>query len=359
MNTRITLVMLLLAGCSTTTEYPDNWVPAGPTHPVDCAPIDAVFSNFGQKTNGKKPLYTASLGTLLLPALPQAGITRISVRFATDSPAVTAWVGSEPYETLAIPADTLECDAGTWRLQNDATDWQLLSDRGGIGLMLASALAYEYDRLYSQAADGALIVEETMHTAGVIFLIPSSFKEKEWYRFPPAVTPAGDNAPSAPGGVLQAGSGYTRLLPPEHLNRGESEKTMYACLDIANSGVEDLTTGEQTLLEGHSTQAFLAQFDPDDKPFLNTEWMNRKQGHVPSTRNARLRKPHWLQPGVSDRYVICLLEAGYTWQDMAATDRKNSSSCNTVIPITYNAPGGTDPGHFNRRIQICIASQSH
>lgn len=320
MKTRIALVVLLLAGCSTTTGLPDNWTLVEPAHPANCAPINAVFSNFGQKTNGKKPLYRASLGTLLFPALPQAGITRISVRFATDTPSVTAWSGSESYETLAITADTLECDAGTWRLQNDATDWQLMSDRGGIGLMLASALAYEYDRLYSQAADGALIVEETMHTAGVIFLIPSSFKEQEWYRFPPAGTTAEDNTPSAPGGVLQAGSGYTRLLPPEHLDRGESGKTMHTCLDLAYPGVDDLTSGEQTRLEGHSTQAFLAQFDPDGKPFLNTEWTNRKQGHVPSTRKARLRKPHWLPPGVSDQYVLCLLDAGYTWQDVAATE---------------------------------------
>jgi hypothetical protein len=47
--------------------------------------------------------------------------------------------------------------------------------------------------------------------------------------------------------------------------------------------------------------------------------MNRKQGHVPSTRNARLRKPHWLPPGVSDQYVLCLLDAGYSWQDVAAS----------------------------------------
>jgi hypothetical protein len=320
MKIRIALLVPLLAGCSTTTGLPDNWALVEPAHPVNCAPVDAVFSNFGQKTNGKKPLYRASLGTLLFPALPQAGITRISVRFATDSPTVTAWSGSEPYETLAITADTLECDAGTWRLQNDATGWQLMSDRGGIGLMLASALAYKYDRLYSQASDGALIVEETMHTAGVIFLIPSSFKEKEWYRFPSAGTPAEDNAPSAPGGVLQADSDYTRLLPPEHLERGESEKTIYTCLDLAYPGVDDLTTGEQTLLAGHSTQAFLAQLTPDDKPSPNTEWLNRKQGYVPSTRQARLRKPHWLQPGVSDQYALCLLDAGYTWQDVAATE---------------------------------------
>jgi hypothetical protein len=320
MKTRIALVAILLAGCSTTTEYPDNWELAEPAHPVDCKPIDAVFSNFGQKTNGEKQLYRASLGSILLPALPQAGITRISVRFATDAPSVTAWAGSEPYESLAIPADALQCNAGTWRLQNDATDWQLMSDRGGIGLMLATALAYEYDRLYSQAADGALIVEETMHTAGVIFLIPSSFKEKEWYRFPPAGIPAKDNGPSAPGGVLPPGSDYIRLLPPERLDRGESEHKMYSCLDLAYTAFDDLTTGEQALLAGRSTQAFLAQFDPGDKPFPNIEWMNRMQGYVPSTRKARLRKPNWLQPVVCDRYVICLLDAGYTWQDMAATD---------------------------------------
>jgi hypothetical protein len=65
------------------------------------------------------------------------------------------------------------------------------------GLMLASALTHGYERLYSQAADGALIVEDTRHTAGVIFLIPTSIKKKEWYRFPQAGTPAEDDTPSA------------------------------------------------------------------------------------------------------------------------------------------------------------------
>jgi hypothetical protein len=95
---------------------------------------------------------------------------------------------------------------------------------------------------------------------------------------------------------------------------------MYACLDLAYAGVANLTSGEQTLLEGHSTQALLAQHDPHDKPFLNTEWINRKQGYVPSTGKVRLRKPHWLQPGVSDQYVLCLLDAGYSWQGVAATE---------------------------------------
>jgi hypothetical protein len=313
----IALVLLLLAGCSTTTELPDNCALVKPTHPVNCTPVDAVFSNFGKKTNGKRPLYRASLGTILFPGLPQAGITRISVRLATESPSVTAWAGSEPYATLAIPPAALQCKEGIWILQNDATQWRPMVDI--YSLMFASAGANDYERRYSQAADGALIVEETRHSVGVIFLIPASLKEKEWYRFPPAEAPAGNNDPAAPGGVLQAGSGYTRLLPPEHLDRGESEKTMYACLDLACAGVDDLTSVEQTLLEGHSTQAFLAQFDPHDKPFLNTEWMNRKQGYVPSTRKARLGKPHWLQPGVSDQYVLCLLDAGYSWQDVAAS----------------------------------------
>ncbi|MGD8876073.1 MAG: hypothetical protein PVH38_13080 [Gammaproteobacteria bacterium] len=318
MKTGIALVVLLPAGCSTTTGFPDNRALVEPTHPVNCTSIDAVFSCFGQKTNGKKPLNRAHLGAILLPGFPQAGVTRLSVRLATDAPSVTAWAGGDLYETRAIPADKLECNAATWRLQNDATDWRPMVDM--YSLMLASAGAYDYERRYSQAADGALIVEETRHSVGVIFLIPASLREKEWYRFPPAGTPAGDNDPAAPGAVLQAGSGYTRLPPPEHLDRGESGKTMYACLDLAYAGVANLTSGEQTLLEGHSTQALLAQHDPHDKPFLNTEWINRKQGYVPSTGKVRLRKPHWLQPGVSDQYVLCLLDAGYSWQGVAATE---------------------------------------
>ncbi len=318
MKVLIPLLVLLLAGCSTTTEYPGDWARTDPQPAVTCTPIDATFSNHGQKTNGEKPFYRSSLGEILLPALPQAGITHVSVRLAADSPSVTAWAGSDLYETRAIPPDALQCKEGVWMLQNDATDWQMMSDPGMVGLMLASALAYDFERLYSQATDGALIVEETRHTAGVIFLVPSSFKEKEWYRFPPAGTPAEDNAPSAPGGVLQPGAGHTRLLPPGRLDRKESGKTMNTCLDFSSTEMDDLTPAERALLAGRSTQAFLYQLYPGGKPFLNDEWMNRKQGYVPSTRNSRLQKPHWLQPAVSDRYVLCLLDAGYTWEDIAS-----------------------------------------
>jgi len=203
-------------------------------------------------------------------------------------------------------------------LQNDATDWQLAEMLDPYGLMLASSLTHGYERLYSQAADGALIVEETRHTAGVILLIPASFREKEWYRFPPAGTLAAGNAPQAPGGVLQPGAGYNRLLPPGSLDRNESGNTMDTCLDFAYPGMGDLTPAERALLTGRSTQAFLYQFYPGGKPFLNTEWMNRKQGYVPSTRKSRLQKPHWLLPAVSDRYVLCLLDTGCTREDIAS-----------------------------------------
>ena len=286
MKVLIPLLALLLAGCSTTTEYPGDWARTDPQPAVTCTPIDATFSNHGQKTNGEKPFYRARLGEILLPALPQAGITQVSLRLAADSPSVTAWAGSDLYETRAIPPDALQCKEGAWMLQNDATDWQMLSDRGMVGLMFLSVLAHDYERLYSQAADGALIVEETRHMAGVILLVPTSVKEKEWYRFPPAGTPAEDNAPSSPGGVLQPGAGYTRLLPPGRLDLNESYKTMNSCLDFSNTvmddiGMDDPTPAERALLAGRSTQAFLYQLYPGGKPFFNARMDEPQAGICP------------------------------------------------------------------------------
>ena len=47
-----------------------------------------------------------------------------------------------------------------------------------------------------------------------------------------------------------------------------------------------------------------------------SEYIDRTIGHTPSTRNAQLSKPHWLDPNVSDRYVLCLFDAGYVWKDV-------------------------------------------
>jgi hypothetical protein len=54
--------------------------------------------------------------------------------------------------------------------------------------------------------------------------------------------------------------------------------------------------------------------------YTNTEFIDRVIGHTPTTKRALLLKPHWLDPSISDRYVLCLLDAGYIWEDVTRTE---------------------------------------
>lgn len=152
-------------------------------------------------------------------------------------------------------------------------------------------------------------------------LLPLYFRSKSWYRFAPYKERSEELDPNAPYGAIYGESKFVRLLPPPtQKNRDENVEAQKSCLKSAQDQFHEqgdtLTTEAQKCLAGKSTQAFLYQKHKNADPFFTAEYINRAIGWTPSTRYAELRKPHWLHPNIADRYVLCLFDAGYVWEDV-------------------------------------------
>lgn len=319
--------LLLILGCVTKVNYPSEWahLQAQSTSKA-CSPILGQYSQHGIAVVTKGPFWNFSDETqpsfltklLAINLYPGDAITHASFNLSGVSPNLSLWIGNESFLSRNFESDELRCESGNWRLDLDWSAWGssgILLDMGGVFTSL----------LMHNAEDGSLVISKNQKMIGTAILLPVYIREQDWHRFPPATEAQMHPEPNAPHGVLPPGSSFVRLLPPStQKNRGENHKEQDRCLKTAISQFEQhgskLSSEEETQLQGRSTQAFLQQSWKGSEAYTLTEWLDRKQGHTPSTRRAQLDKPHWLHPNIADRYVLCLLDAGYLWENAQRTN---------------------------------------
>ena len=290
---------------------------------TECAPIVGQFEQQGIAAVTKGPFWdrtTAVVPTLFshemgINASPPAAVSHLSVNFSVKDPGVTLWVNDELFLTHNFTPDELTCEEGLWRLE---LDWKLM---GSSGIFLDGGVSLT-SLFVQQAADESVIIRSVdKHMGTVLLVLPFYIQEKEWRRFPLYTAVQEKLEPNSPHGVLSDEKTFARLLPPPtQKSSKENEEKQAQCLKLAFEQLEqlggDLAPDERTRITGRSTQAFLVQWDKKSNAYPRTEYIDRTIGHTPTTLSTQLRKPHWLDPSVSDRYVLCLLEAGYVWEDV-------------------------------------------
>lgn len=319
------LMAATLAGCATT-PYPANWAAVDtPSEARACKDIVGAFSPYGRRSRegliGKAQERGALLASMLLPAMQPTPVTHVSLRLSATDPSIEAWVGEELLVRAVPRAGELRCEAGAWRFEGV---WSYAGS--GVGLAIPAAGATRTVREFQLGRDGALIVKEIERVAGVVVLVPVYGSTQSWVRFPVATRAEREQGPNAPHGVLAPDTPYARLLPPDAIRaagRSEQQRVSLQCFKdaLAHAGGPDARRAPGALrdarLAGKPVQAFLYQARDGAVPTLRTQWLDRASGHVPSTKTARLAKPHWLDPHIAERTVSCLLDAGYVW-DMAS-----------------------------------------
>ncbi len=326
----VTSLLATLSAC-TTTPYPASWAAVDtPPAAAQCKEIVGAFSQFGRETHegliGKARVSNARLASILFPALQPSPITHVAVRFSAANPGAVAWVGEETLARWEPRADELRCEGGVWRLDEG---WS--TGGSGAGLAIPAFGAAKAAREFRLASDGALIVKETERVAGVVALVPFTFSNQSWFRFPAATPVERVAGPTAPQGVLAIDSPYARLVPPAAIRqagRGEQHRVSEQCLKASlaqaghsgqlEHGAARAEVGDGARLAGRPVQAFLFQDREGALPHLRRQWLDRDRGHVLSTKTSRLLKPHWLDPRIAERTVLCMLDAGYVWETMNA-----------------------------------------
>jgi hypothetical protein len=318
------VLSLLILGCSTKVNYPADWARIEAQTPSEtCSPIVGQYSQHGMAlvtkgpfwnfTDETKPSYLSFL--LGIDVNPYDAITHTALNLSDTAPGLSLWIGNELFVSRNFEPGELSCEAGRWRLDLDWYAWRssgILLDMGGVFTSL----------LIQNADDGSLVFSKNQKMLGTALLLPVYIKEQEWHRFLPATEEEKHPGLNAPYGVLPPGSPFARLRPPPtQKNRDENPKEQGRCLKIAINQYDQLgsklSVKEEAQLQGHFTQAFLGQAGKGGQAYSLTEYLDRTQGHTPSTRRAMLRKPHWLDPSISDRYVVCLFDAGYVWEEVS------------------------------------------
>lgn len=310
-------------GCAFSVEYPEDWAQiASPPTAQACAPIEADYAQHGTTGQNTGPFWdrAVEMRTSLLSELigidvqPSNAVTHVSMRLSDSDPGLHAWIGKELLVAHDFAADELSCESGLWRLDLD-------TNFAG-GRSLTPDVVGRFTRMYLyQAEDDSLAIKKIDKMVGVVFLLPFYARDQDWHRFLPATEREKQPAANAPHGVIPPGSPYARLLPPPNLkHRDDNTRMQNSCLREAKRYFDaiggTLTADETARLQGRDTQAFLAQNSSSGNPYTRFEWLDRARGHTPSTRSAVLRKPHWLDTNIADRYVLCLYDAGYIWQDV-------------------------------------------
>jgi hypothetical protein len=322
----IAVAVMLISGC-TSVRYPAEWKPVDTANSSEsCIPITGRFSQRGTARTVQGPFWNRADGQVLtafsrvlgLDITPHDAVTHLTLNISDQHPGVTLWVNREKLLTRNFQPDELKCVSGHWRLELDWSLWRssgILLDTGAILTSL----------LVQQTTDGAVVVSKTRKMVGTALLLPVYFKEQDWHQFTRITDSVQQNAPNAPHGVLSPDRHFSRLLPPPtQTERQENPKLQVRCLNTAIEQYKlsgtNLSKDEESRLAGRSTQAFLSQQTKTTKAYTNTEFIDRVIGQTPTTKHALLLKPHWLDPSISDRYVLCLLDAGYIWEDVTRTE---------------------------------------
>ena len=308
-------------------HYPEEWeaVPASDSA-SGCEPIIDQFEQMGTAALWKGPFWDAS--TEEKPAtltsltdnivVPYDAVTHVSLNLSAEKPSMAFWMNKELLRTHNFQPGELDCESGFWKIE------QKLQALPSSGIFLDLGATFS-NLLLKKLTDGAIIISRKEVTVGTAMLLPLYLRGQTWYRFPPYKKRTEGPDPNAPYGAISDESKFLRLLPPPtQKNRNDNYEAQKRCLKSAQDQFHEqgdtLTTEAQKRLAGKSTQAFLYQKQKNADPFFTVEYINRAIGWTPSTRHAQLRKPHWLHPDISDRYVLCLLDAGYVWEEAERTE---------------------------------------
>lgn len=315
-------VTLPLIGCTSSAPMPDGWVAIDSARPInDCEPIAGTYSRYGSTVESTGMLWyegtktkVAHLDRVLELDWQLVGTTHVDVKFSSDESHIVFWAGSERLSARRLRTDEVKCESGSWKVE--------LADRFTAGSAFFLDATMNFKSLhFLQGLDNSLIIQDRQKLVGTAMLLPMRITEHTWHRFMPATEREKDPGPNAPQGILTEHSGHSRLMPPANFTRREENhaaqsKCLTAAVDNLNRNGGNLDPADKIRIAERSTQALLGQWghSADGAPYVRTEYLDRKRGHTPSTRGALLRKPHWLHPSISDRFVLCLLDIGYAWE---------------------------------------------
>jgi len=305
-------VVLVLTGC-TANPYPADWSPLLQQAAADCVSLDGSFENFGVWDDGDQVVladlfFPLKISEPRLYHYERLAVTRLTLAVGVQSAlAIQAWVGDDLLFERQIARDEFDCVDGQLVLHN--SDWQF----GGVPPFLPVLARSSVERRLFRSADGALIMENHEFSAGALAVVPIAFKASYWFRFErsPEILP--DSAVvMLPGGVRQQPVSIQVLLPPVDAPDWSGYDQAVACLATARSAGRQSAPVASDLLQGRSTQAFLLQ--AGDGTLVPHGIVNGNDWH-PATHDLRIEKQHRENPATSDRYVICLLNRGYRWDD--------------------------------------------
>jgi hypothetical protein len=326
-----------IAGCISTTPYPDDWSRTVSDQNLQCPYLTGSFENYGLLANGPDARDKIILASVFLPfhrlTEPMSKYYELlAVSHMTfddqgdDGIVVKAWVGDELLRERQLSASQLTCREG--HLVYHDTSWDgtgdILDDISAVMFFFGRTSS---DHLISPALDGSLVIENkelSMGAVGAIFLtvpvplaVPVAGKSQFWYIFPrtspdsPSLQP-GSNSPQ----VVRTGTAPAySLLPPEGSPRSSGYDDAEKCLKQVSGTNEPLDPQALAMLGGRSTQAFIIQAGKGGGLIPQVRWQDRRIGYVPATHMLRIEKLYWQPPSLTDHYVICLLSKGYHWED--------------------------------------------
>lgn len=305
--------LICAAGCSTN-PYPDNWPSPVPAPASPCPDLTGSYENFGLWDDGDRILLASlffSLGSNepLIKNYELLAVSHVTLDHQRNNDLVVrAWVGDEPLMERQLPAAQLPCREGRIVFQDGS--WGM----DGVAPFLPVVYHSSVDRLLFLASDGSLVMENHEFTKGAVILIPVAAKTQYWYRFLRVSpdSPGQPNDVNRPQGVRAGSAPVHRLLPPEDAPAWSGYAQAGACLDQASRSQNAPDAQALASLGGRSTQSFILQDGRGGAllqhgTVIGSDW-------VPATHELRVEKQHWDSPSVADRYVICLFQKGYRWE---------------------------------------------
>jgi hypothetical protein len=282
-----------------------------------CTSVPGTFENFGVSTNGDRVVMTMMFFPLrpteqLLLNYERLAVTKLSITITDESSLVIqGWVEDELLFEGRLTSDEFECreQALVLRTSNWGIDTTLF-------VPIVHRTSAEY--LLSRAEDGALIIETHEISSGVLAVVPIALKAQQWLRFEPSpASRAPADRAKLPRGVRQSSTPIQVLRPPDGTPNWSGYERAILCLAKVRKDKGAPLPTDSSLLGGRSTQAFLLQGIDGG---LAPQGVVRGNDWFPATHDLRVEKQHREAPELADRYVLCLLEKGYRWEDSGNGD---------------------------------------
>ncbi|MDX1407606.1 MAG: hypothetical protein R3330_05715 [Saprospiraceae bacterium] len=307
-----------IAGCISTTPYPDEWSPLGINTTSQCPNLTGSYENFGLSATDPADRYKPMLAEVFFPQDGPGYTVLKAVSHVTiddqgdDGLVVKAWVGDELLVERLLIASQLPCIEGG-RVYH-APSWSFVSS-GSFPIPIFGAGHTSTDYLISLAANGSLVIQIKEIDIGIIMVIPVAGMGQGWYTFhrTSPETPGLHTNSNSPQGVRHGMTPAYSLLPPDGKTESSIRWDAKTCLNMESWLGVTPDQQAKALLGGRSTQAFVMQYCKDNCE-LQPQFRDWRR-YVPATHTLRIEKMHWQPPTVADRYVICLLRKGYRWED--------------------------------------------